>query len=125
MISTDEDALICDFAEVYHIYDYKALPVKYAATLACGLREDSRISMALQGQKYDLDTVFKVLALDYLSLIWWSKTKEAQEGKGKPASIYARLMGGDIEDNGEIRAFDSGEEFMAKREEILRRNEAG
>ena len=26
MIKTDEDALICDLAETYQIYDYKSLP---------------------------------------------------------------------------------------------------
>ena len=41
MIATDEDALICDFAETYHIYDYRSLDVEYAATLAYGLRDDS------------------------------------------------------------------------------------
>ena len=47
MIETDESALICDFAETYHIYDYRALPVSYAATLAYGLRSDSRIRLKL------------------------------------------------------------------------------
>ena len=43
MIDLDEDALICDFAETYHIYDYRSLPASMAATLAVGLRDDSRI----------------------------------------------------------------------------------
>lgn len=49
MMATDEDALICDFAETYHIYDYRQLKPSYAATLAAGLREDSRIRTILGG----------------------------------------------------------------------------
>ena len=42
MAARDEDALVCDMAETYHIFDYRALPLFLAARLACGLREDSR-----------------------------------------------------------------------------------
>ena len=51
MISLDEDALICDFAETYHIYNYRALPARQAAILAAGLREDSRIKMKANKQR--------------------------------------------------------------------------
>jgi hypothetical protein len=30
MIALDEDALICDMAETYHIYNMEQLPVEYA-----------------------------------------------------------------------------------------------
>ena len=43
MMALDEDALICDFAETYHIYNIYGMPVQYIATLAIGLRDDSRI----------------------------------------------------------------------------------
>ena len=51
MIKTDEDAFICDMAETYHIYDYKSLPVRTLATLASGLRNDSRIRMKMSGAR--------------------------------------------------------------------------
>ena len=57
MVALDEDALICDFAETYHIYDYRRLPVEYAATLAYGLRENSRIRMVQSGLKVELNTL--------------------------------------------------------------------
>ena len=34
MIKTDEDALICDLAETYQIYDYKSLPAYMVATFS-------------------------------------------------------------------------------------------
>ena len=47
MLKKDEEALICDFAETYHIYDYKRLPLTTVAALAVGLRENSRLKMAM------------------------------------------------------------------------------
>ena len=52
MVASDEDALICDFAETYHILDYKALPLKLRATLASGLRDSSRSKLILHGREY-------------------------------------------------------------------------
>lgn len=55
MILTDEDALICDLAETYHVLDYRALPLKTAAALASGLRADARIFEVLKKQKHRED----------------------------------------------------------------------
>lgn len=52
MILTDEDALICDFAETYNVLDYRALPLRTAATLASGLRADARIFESLKKEQY-------------------------------------------------------------------------
>ena len=40
MIKTDEDALICDLAETYRIYDYRQLPAYQVAVFSFGLRDD-------------------------------------------------------------------------------------
>jgi len=48
MLAIDEDALICDMAQVYHVTDIRALPVKTLAVLACGLPADARIRAALR-----------------------------------------------------------------------------
>ena len=69
MISTDEDALICDLAETYHIYNYKSLPVFTVATLASGLRDDSRIKLKMNKQLVsNTDLLLSVIA-DRLGLI--------------------------------------------------------
>lgn len=41
--------MICDLAETYHIYDYRALPVRTLAELVCGLRDDSRVMQKISG----------------------------------------------------------------------------
>lgn len=49
MMAADEDALACDFAETYGILDMRQLPAGKLATLAAGLRENSRIKLHLGG----------------------------------------------------------------------------
>ena len=41
MMALDREALLCDLAETYGIYDVRALPVSTLAVLASGLRENS------------------------------------------------------------------------------------
>ena len=69
MIQLDEDALICDFAETYHILDYKTLPATLAATLAAGLRNDSRIKLLMSDQKAPIDTILLAGIVDRLSIM--------------------------------------------------------
>lgn len=68
MISTDEEALICDFAQVYHIYDYQSLPADYVGTLAVGLPDNSRIKRKLAGLQVSLETLLLSIIADKLSL---------------------------------------------------------
>lgn len=111
MIATDEDALICDFAEYYHIYDYRALPAGYAATLACGLSSDSRIKRKLSGMDYSTTTLLMAAAIDRLSLLWWSKTKDGAKGKNRPKSLFESLQRTQPTKSN-IRTFKNGEELM-------------
>ena len=70
MIRLDRDALICDLAETYHIYDMRSLPLQTVATLSAGLRDDSRIKMKAGG----VNTVSTYL--------FWC-VHEFEEGKGR------------------------------------------
>lgn len=113
MIHEDEDALICDLAETYRVFDYRALPVRLLATLCCGLREDSRIRMKLSGMKVSMEIVLLAAAVDKLSFLAWSRTKDAEEGRNRPSSIVSILTGHAEEKD--ILAFETAEEFeMAK-----------
>lgn len=49
MIATDENALLCDLAETYGIFDFNALSVETLAALSFGLRENSRIKRKMSG----------------------------------------------------------------------------
>lgn len=121
MIATDEDALICDLAETYHIYDYRSLSPRMAAIFSCGLRDDSRIKLALAGSRYPLDTLLNVLTYDAVSWLRWAQSKDAHDGGEPPERLYDALLGlaGDTNDN-DILTFDSPEAFEAAREMILK-----
>ena len=49
MYCTDREALLCDLAETYGVFDFRAVPTKLLGTLAVGLRKDSRIKMKMAG----------------------------------------------------------------------------
>lgn len=117
MICTDKDALICDLAETYRIYNYKELPVLLLATLSVGLREDSRIKMKINGMKVSLDTTVNILILDSLNMLRWQMS--GNKRNKKPISIYEQLT--KKEKNQDILTFNSTEEFERKRKELLGR----
>lgn len=121
MIAADEDALICDFAETYHIYDYRALPIPYAAALACGLGENSRIKMHLSGAKVPIDTLLLAAIADRIGLLLWLNTQDGVKGANRPAPVLDALIGGnDSGSENDIQSFSSADEFEAARNRIIR-----
>ena len=114
-MAVDEDALVCDFAETYHIYDYRALPLKYAATLASGLGAESRIMKRISGENIDLRTALIAALVDNTNVLIWAKTKDAEKGRNYPTSILQKLTGIKNEPHG----FASAEDFEAARRRIL------
>lgn len=118
MANLDEGALICDFAETYGIYDWRTLPLKTAAILAVGLRDDSRIKMKLSNQLVSIDTLITAAILDYVALLTWFKTKDGEKGKNRPQSMVGALLG-DNDEEKEIKTYSSGEDFEKDRARIL------
>ena len=121
MISLDEDALVCDLAETYHIYDYKQLPLNQVAVFAYGLRDDSRIKQIMSNQIVPLETTLLASIVDRLSLSLWLQTKDGQKGVNRPASIADQLIKRDKSENDEkdYLVFESGEDFENYRKALL------
>lgn len=92
MFATDEDAVVCDLAETYGIFDYHSLPSTYIATLAVGLRDDARIKLKMSQTAYPLKTMLLASAVDRLSLLVWAKTKDAEKNRNRPKSILEEMM---------------------------------
>lgn len=109
MIALDEDALICDMAETYHIYDMESMPVEYIATLAIGLRNDSRIKKKANGLRVDMNTLLLARIADNTAINVYLKTKDAKHGRNKPKSITEALT---KNPNAELKKFRSGEDFL-------------
>ena len=100
MLNTDEEALICDFAETYRIYNYKEIPCKMAAIYAKGLK--------LAGVKVTLEDMLLASIADHTKLLTWMQTEDARKGKNRPKTILPRLLG---EEERKIISFETGEEF--------------
>lgn len=121
MISIDEDALVCDLAETYQIYDYKQLPLNEVAVFAYGLRDDSRIKQIMSDQIVPLETTLLASIVDRLSLSLWLQTKDGQKGVNRPASIADQLIKRDKSENDgkDYLVFESGEDFENYRKALL------
>lgn len=115
MIARNENALICDFAETYHIYDYKSMPPKQAAILAVGLPADSRIKRDISDQKQTSEILLLATIADALNTLVWFKTRDGQRGVNRPASVLQKFL----EEPEEYEAFDSIEEYEAARRERM------
>lgn len=108
------DELICDLAETYHILDYRKVPVPLLATLAWGLKPDSRCMSARAGLKVPISLVVQAMTCDAGRLSLWRHTQDFADGKPRPQSLAALLMG---EESG--AGFSNGEAFMAWREKMM------
>ena len=103
--------MICDFAETYHIFNYRELPPVLVATLLIGLKNDTRTKIYLSGSKVSFEYRILAMMADALNFIAWTHTKDAQKGhKYKKKSILESLIK-DPEPNEDIMVFDSVEEY--------------
>ncbi|MBP3891465.1 MAG: hypothetical protein J6D29_04760 [Solobacterium sp.] len=121
MIAIDEESLICDLAETYHIYDYEKLPPLMVATLAVGLGVDSRIMMKISGRKLPLHIQLLGLLVDQLNYL----RLEIAGNTNTPCTSIIKIMLGETEES-EYESFSSGNEFEAERRRIIEgRNKNG
>ncbi|RGC78066.1 hypothetical protein DW669_07805 [Lachnospiraceae bacterium AM25-17] len=110
MINTDEDALICDLAETYKIFDYRSLPCKTVATFSCGLGDNSRIKMKLADTKITTEEMLLSALVDNTKLLAWLNSQDGANGVNRPESLLA-ILTGQAEKNDNVMAFESGEDF--------------
>jgi len=112
MLDLDEDAVICDLAETYHIHDMYQYPCTHIATLAQGLRNDSRIKIKLSGLRISPELFALGACADAMRTLVWFQTKDGFKGRNRPKSILDALSGEPKEK--ELRGFRSGDDFMAE-----------
>ena len=116
MIAIGEKELICDFAETYHILDYKSLPVRLAAILAVGMREDSRIRMKIRGDRIPTQEVILAMIFDlFQEYVWAVGGGEADS----PRSMLKLLNDEEAVSNGKVRGFSTPEEFEEARRRLM------
>ncbi len=111
MLIVDEDALICDLAETYNIYDIRSLSPVQVATFAIGLRDNSRIKLKLADTKIDLDRLMLASIVDRLSILLWRQTEQGRKGENPPKSFVLALTDKEEKPKEELKAFATIEEF--------------
>lgn len=112
--------MICDLAEYYGIYDYEKMPPLYIATLACGLRDGSRVVSALTGNPHSLRVMLEAGILDTVKLIAWMNSEDGVKKRNRPKPVLDSLFpNNEAEPKSKNRGFDSGEAFEAARRKIL------
>lgn len=120
MIHTDEDALICDLAETYHIFNYRELPVKLLATLSVGLDDDSRIKKKLRNVQALPRFITDAFIVDALNILIWQNTADGTNGRNRPESVLRKILG-EVQDS-EMMSFASGDDFEKYRKELINGN---
>lgn len=118
MLSIDEDAVICDLAETYGIFNYRQFPVSLISTLACGLREESRIKRKISGtEKAGVDRILLAMVVDGVNTLAWMQTKDGEKGRNRPGSIVKEIL---EEDNKkDVQIFADAEAFERERQRII------
>lgn len=117
MMAFYEDELICDFAEEYHVLDYRSLSPTLAAKLAFGLRDDSRVKAKMNGFTSTLDVILNALTVDYLATLAWFQSEDGNKKRGRPESIYKILS--EREKPKEYVGFNSADDFKRARKRLL------
>ena len=114
MIALDEDAVICDLAETYGVFDLRALPLSTVATLAFGLRENSRIKSKLAGYKVSLDTILAVKTVDLLENLRWMRTEDGHKGTNPPKMLLPEFIERKETKTGRFKSPDEFEQFRSR-----------
>ena len=114
MLALDENALICDLAETYQLYDYRSLPVFTVAALSAGLRDNSRIMTIMRGgaltsNEYILAMIYDLLAMGFTNGKTKSSLYDALYGANKPKQEPKKKM----------RSYDSPEAFERARRKAM------
>ena len=110
-----ESEFICDMVQYYHIIDYMGLSPVLVATLLVGLPDDSRVKMAISGQKLTLEQNLLARIADTVNFIAWAQTEDAQKNRNRPKSILELLLGNDKKEK--LESF-TAEEFDKKWKEL-------
>ena len=76
----------------------------------------------MEEQNIDTQTILSALAVDYLALLAWSMTKEAQKNRNRPESIYEKLM--NPVKKKPAKGFNNAEEFEKARMQIIKKGGA-
>ena len=123
MIATDEDALVCDLAETYGVFNYRALPLRTVATLCFGLSVNSRVRSRQMGLSVPLNTFLEAQTVDAIRMLCWLNSMDGEKNQNRPDTISDKLILKEpVSDNGR---FADPDEFERYREQLFKSPKEG
>ena len=115
--------MICDLAQIYHVFDWRELPPDMVATLVIGLPRNSRVKRKLSGMDLDLNEMLLAMLVDGINILIWQNTRDGQKNRNHPKSIYKVLMGLDKKVTDELMVFDTIEAYEAWHQAKMRNSD--
>lgn len=125
MIASDEDAVICDLAEAYGIYDIYAMDLVLVARLVFGLRDNSRIKQKIKNEKITREEMLLAVIADRLGLLLWFNSEDGAKRRNRPKSLLEALTDEptEITINNGAEVFRTGEDFKQRYNSIIKNME--
>lgn len=118
MLNLDEDALLCDFAQYYHIYDLMQFGVRKCAILAYGLPDESRIKRLMSDSRITVTEMLLASIKDDVAWLVWANSADAKSNANRPKSVVKALM--KREEDTDTQIFASAEDFELARARMLK-----
>ena len=109
-----ENALICDLAETYNIYDYKRVPGRLLGILVAGLGENTRIGKKINGVKGTVTEVLLAQILDGVRFLCWAQTEDGRKGKHRPKSVASEFFVSEDKNKAKSMSIDDFEKIRKK-----------
>ena len=109
--------MICDLAETYGIYDYRAMKPSLVATLAVGLPESSRVVRKISGFNLTIDQMLLAMIEDSLNGLTWGLG--GKKHSKRPQSVL-KMLADRKKQKDDLMSFRTPEDyeaFMARKRE--------
>ena len=116
-MASDPDAVVCDMAETYHVYDMRSIPLRTLAAFALGLGPDSRTMRRISGAKATRTEILLAVIADGINTLVWFKTKDGQKRRNRPKRMMDFIMG--KQEETEVISFATAEEFEEAHRKIV------
>lgn len=114
MIATDRNALICDLAETYGVFDYKRVPGRLLGILAAGLGANSRIGKKINGVRGNVTEILLARILDGVQFLCWVQTEDARKNKNRPKSVASDFFISEDKNKAKTMTIEDFETLKAK-----------
>jgi hypothetical protein len=99
-------------AQYYGVFDFRKIPPATAAVLAAGLPDNSRVKLALSGEKYGFEQRLMMMIYDRVNWLQWSRSKASEHGE-PPLPLEEQLRQSiECAEERQLMGFDDPDELL-------------